>query len=310
MGGFLVLVGCLGILVGLINVVYPIRKLKITSRKMAAAVLGASFVIVVVGGILLPPSEPASEPAEKAATDQAPAADKKPEAQRETAAATQPATTGEVNAESTQTTQVGTVAATSATTATPRTATVPVVSVTDGDTIKVSIGGTTETVRLIGVDTPETVHPSKPVEPYGPEASTFTKRRLSGQNVRLEFDVEERDHYGRLLAYVWIANELFNATLVKDGYAQVLTIPPNVKYADQFVALQREARENNRGLWGLGATAQQPAPAPAPAPAPSAPSAYYKNCTAARAAGVTPLYRGQPGYGKHLDRDGDGVACE
>lgn len=190
----------------------------------------------------------------------------------------------------------------------PAAETVPVVGVADGDTITVEIGGKKETVRLIGVDTPETVHPSKPVEPYGPEASAYTKRRLSGQQVRLEFDVEERDHYGRLLAYVWLGDELFNATMVKDGYAQVLTVPPNVKYADRFVALQREARENDRGLWGLTVPAQQAAPKPAPAP--SAPAVYYKNCTEARAAGVTPIYRGQPGYGQHLDRDNDGVACE
>ncbi len=293
MGGLLLVVGFFGMLFGLINVVYPIRKMKIKSRKMAAAVLGASFLTFVVGGIMLPPSETAKEPVGKVAADPAPEADVPPR-QLVTTAVPQAAPAGEAKTKPAEGAKVETAPTTEA----PLVETVAVVGVTDGDTIKVSMGGKTETVRLIGVDTPETVHPSKPVEPYGPEASAYTKRRLSGQSVRLEFDVEERDHYGRLLAYVWLGDELFNATLVKDGYGQVLTIPPNVKYADQFVALQREARENNRGLWGLEVAPQ------------SGSSVYYKSCTEARAAGVTPIYRGQPGYGTHLDRDGDGVACE
>lgn len=120
--------------------------------------------------------------------------------------------------------------------------------VVDGDTLDVLMEGREERVRLIGVDTPE-VHGR--VEPYGAEASAFTKKRLTGLDVRLELDVEERDRYGRLLAYVWVGDELFNETLVREGYAQVLTIPPNVKYAERFVALQQEAREAEVGLWGL-----------------------------------------------------------
>jgi micrococcal nuclease len=132
---------------------------------------------------------------------------------------------------------------------------VKVTKVVDGDTIKVKINGKEENVRLIGVDTPENVHPSKPVQYYGPEASAYTKKRLEGQTITLEFDVQQRDKYGRLLAYVWLANgknkkaEMFNQTLVKEGYAQVLTIPPNVKYTDSFVKLQKQARDANRGLW-------------------------------------------------------------
>ncbi len=120
--------------------------------------------------------------------------------------------------------------------------------VVDGDTVDVLVDGREERVRLIGVDTPEVYGKA---EAYGAEASAFTKQRLTGQEVRLELDVEERDRYGRLLAYVWIGDEMFNETLVREGYAQVMTVPPNVKYADRFVALQREAREHGRGLWGL-----------------------------------------------------------
>lgn len=304
MGAFLVLIGSLGFLIGLVNVIYPIRQVNITSRKMAAAILGLSFVTFSIGGMALPPSEPATEPALTGTAATEPEAKEKPDSQPAASAAATPAP-AETAAPSAEVTRAST-------TTTATVELVPVVSVTDGDTIQVALDGKKETVRLIGVDTPETVHPSKPVEPYGPEASAYAKRRLTGQHVRLEFDVEERDHYGRLLAYVWMGEELFNASMVKDGYAQVLTIPPNVKYADRFVTLQREARANSRGLWGLVVTNPQPAPTPAPAPAPvrTAPAVYYKNCTEARAAGVTPIYSGQPGYGTHLDRDRDGVACE
>ncbi|AMW33250.1 micrococcal nuclease [Fervidobacterium changbaicum] len=137
-----------------------------------------------------------------------------------------------------------------------------VVEVIDGDTIKVDLGGEKYKVRLIGVNTPETNHPVKRVEPYGPEAKAFTKKILTGRKVYLEFDVQEKDRYGRLLAYVWlekpsqitddeIRTKMFNAILLLEGYAQVMTIQPNVKYVDYFLRYQREALEAGKGLWGL-----------------------------------------------------------
>ena len=127
-----------------------------------------------------------------------------------------------------------------------------VVRVVDGDTVVVLLNGREETVRLIGVDTPETVHPTLGVEPFGPEASAFTKRLLPpGTQVRLELDIQERDRYGRLLAYVYLPDgRMVNAELLRAGLAQLLTIPPNVKYVELFTRLQREAREAGRGLWG------------------------------------------------------------
>lgn len=127
-----------------------------------------------------------------------------------------------------------------------------VVRVIDGDTIEVAIDGRQETVRLIGVDTPETVHPTIGVEPFGPEASAFTKRLLPpGTRVWLELDVQERDRYGRLLAYVYLPDgRMLNAELLRAGLAQLLTVPPNVRYVELFTRLQREARETGRGLWG------------------------------------------------------------
>jgi len=140
-----------------------------------------------------------------------------------------------------------------------------VVRCVDGDTIEVEMDGKTEKVRLIGIDTPETVHPSKPVEAYGKEASDYTKSKLEGKTVFLEMDVQERDKYGRVLAYVWlyqpykidegeIRAKMFNAQLLLDGYAQISTYPPNVKYVDYFTECQKEARDGDKGLWGVPET--------------------------------------------------------
>lgn len=120
----------------------------------------------------------------------------------------------------------------------------------DGDTIKVLIDGRTFTVRCIGIDTPETVHPSLPVQWLGPEAVAANERLVAGQTVYLEIDVSETDRYQRLLRYVWIGDLMVNAEWVRLGYAQVGTYPPDVKHQSLFVDLQREALEADRGLWG------------------------------------------------------------
>lgn len=133
----------------------------------------------------------------------------------------------------------------------------------DGDTIYVKFDdGREEKVRFIGVDTPETVHPNKDIEHYGKEASDFTKDKLLGKTIYLEKDVSDKDKYGRLLRYVWfkipknineeeIKNNMVNAILVIEGYAQASTCPPDVKYANYFTKFQKEAREQNKGLWGI-----------------------------------------------------------
>ena len=127
-----------------------------------------------------------------------------------------------------------------------------VLRVVDGDTVVVNIGGAEENVRLIGVDTPETVDPRRPVGCFGKEAGAHTKSLLpEGTEVRLERDVEQRDRYGRLLAYVYRSSDgLFvNDALLRDGYGQLLTIPPNVAHVERFTASQRAAREAGAGLW-------------------------------------------------------------
>ena len=122
----------------------------------------------------------------------------------------------------------------------------------DGDTVDVDVGGGHERVRLIGIDTPETVDPRRPVECFGAEASARLEALLpEGTAVRLERDVEPRDDFGRLLAYVFRrSDDLFvNLALVEDGYAATLTRPPNVAYVDRFVAAADKARAEGRGLW-------------------------------------------------------------
>jgi len=117
----------------------------------------------------------------------------------------------------------------------------------DGDTILLSNG---KRVRYIGIDTPETKHPHKPVEEFGEEAYQYNKSLVEGKRVRLEYDIEKRDRYGRILAYVYVDEVFVNAELVKEGYAQVYTFPPNVKHQELFIGLQRMARDEGRGLWG------------------------------------------------------------
>ena len=125
-----------------------------------------------------------------------------------------------------------------------------VIRAVDGDTIEVAIGGGTEDVRYIGVDTPETVKPGEPVQCYGPEASAFNHRLVDGETVRLVFDRELRDVYGRLLAYVHVGGTFVNAELVRDGYARTLEIPPNTAEADRLAELEQAAGEAGIGLWG------------------------------------------------------------
>ena len=126
----------------------------------------------------------------------------------------------------------------------------------DGDTIVVRLGGRDQRLRYIGMDTPETVKPDSPVEWMGPEASRANARLVEGRDVVLEKDVSETDRFGRLLRYVWLVDgdrwTMVDLALVEQGFAQVETDPPDVRYADRFVAAQRAARAAGLGLWGPG----------------------------------------------------------
>ena len=135
-----------------------------------------------------------------------------------------------------------------------------VTRVVDGDTADVRVGGQNRRVRFLGVDTPETVHPNKPVQYYGKEASNFTKESLTGKTVWLEYDSSPTDRYNRHLAYIWTSkprsvtesamrNEMFNAKLLLEGYAKVMIIKPNKKYETLFRKFESEAKSAKRGLW-------------------------------------------------------------
>lgn len=129
-----------------------------------------------------------------------------------------------------------------------------VTKIVDGDTFWADNGTSKRVkVRLIGVDAPESRNVFKKVVGYyGKEAKAYLSKILFGKKVKLICDVDSLDQYGRTLAYVYLEDGTFiNADIVKNGYAMVMTVPPNVKHADEFVKLQQEARENNRGLWGI-----------------------------------------------------------
>ena len=144
---------------------------------------------------------------------------------------------------------------------------VQVTRIADGDTIAVRMpNGTDEKIRFIGVDTPESTNQ---VEPYGKEASGYTAAALSGKTIYLETDAELRDRYGRMLAHVWLSEPrvvddssirqyLFNAHLVLAGYANLMTIPPNVKYVDYLKTYETEARQASAGLWAPEPQAKTP----------------------------------------------------
>ena len=135
-----------------------------------------------------------------------------------------------------------------------------VARVIDGDTAVIRVNGEDRRVRFLGVDTPETVHPTKGVQPYGKEASNLTKESLTGRNVWLEYDKNPTDRYNRHLAYIWLSkptqinNEtirrnMYNAILLAGGYAKVMIIKPNNRYEKLFKEIESEAKKSKLGMW-------------------------------------------------------------
>ncbi len=133
-----------------------------------------------------------------------------------------------------------------------------VTRVVDGDTIHVEMGGKDYRLRYIGIDTPETVDPRRPVGCFGREASERNRQLVEGRTVGLEKDVSETDSCGRLLRYVWVDDQMVNGALVEEGYALAATYPPDVRYSGVFASLQAQAREGKRGLWGLACGGPSP----------------------------------------------------
>lgn len=127
---------------------------------------------------------------------------------------------------------------------------VVVSKVSDGDTFTIIIDNKKYGVRLIGVDTPESVHPNKKKNvPYGKIASNYTKERLEGKKVILKKDVQARDKYGRILAFVYIDGKMYNEELIEEGHAKIMTVPPNVNNTERFKKLQKEAQKLKKGVW-------------------------------------------------------------
>jgi micrococcal nuclease len=191
--------------------------------------------------------------------------------------------------------------------------------VIDGDTIEASMEGRVYTIRYIGIDTPETVHPQAGVECFGPEATRRNRDLVEGQTVYLEKDVSESDRYGRLLRYVWLADgRMVNEVLAAEGYAPVTTYPPDVKYTDRFLNAQREAREAGGGLWSkcAGAPTLAQPPAETPAPGTTCDPSYPTVCIPAPPPDLDCgeiLYRRfkvLPPDPHRFDGDKDGIGCE
>lgn len=191
--------------------------------------------------------------------------------------------------------------------------------VVDGDTIIVSGVGR---VRLIGVDTPESVDPRRPVEFFGKEAGAFTRRLVDGKQVRLDYDWERTDRYGRTLAYVYLLDGTFvNAEIIRRGYGHAYTRFP-FKHLERFRQFEREARVAGRGLWGATPGAERrvasatPVRRPAASDLPAALARWDDNgngritCAEARRHGIAPVPRGHPAYRYMRDGDGDGIVCE
>lgn len=128
----------------------------------------------------------------------------------------------------------------------------PVVRVIDGDTFRVADGTVKGmVVRLIGIDAPESRNSRNKVKhELGAEATAYLQRLLSGKRIRLEYDIDKTDRYGRTLAYAYLEDGTFiNAEIIRNGYATIMTIPPNIKYQELFLKLERRARNSNKGLW-------------------------------------------------------------
>jgi micrococcal nuclease len=129
---------------------------------------------------------------------------------------------------------------------------VKLIKVIDGDTIKITINNNDETVRFLLIDTPESVHPTKPVQPFGKEASNFTKKMMINGSTEIELDVSERDKYGRLLAYVYVDGRSVQEALLREGLARVAYVyAPNIKYVDEYRKIQSEAQKKEKGIWSL-----------------------------------------------------------
>jgi micrococcal nuclease len=271
------------------------------AQSKGAGCLTAVVVLAVIGaiGALFDDEEPSAAPPEQQATTQSPTIE----------ATTEP--TDEPSAAETSDPP-------------PEPKLWPVVRVVDGDTVEVRYKGRVEPVRLIGIDTPETVHPTEPVECWGPRASTEAQKLLAGRKVELVFDPSQgrRDVYDRMLAYIEIPGRGdFGQLMIQGGHAAEYTYDSAYSRQAQYKVAEAEARKQDRGLWRTCGGVDKPLAPPSPDPPPTT-QAPQGNC----AEGYSPCVPPYPpdvdcddvggpirvtGSDPHgLDADGDGVACE
>lgn len=205
-----------------------------------------------------------------------------------------------------------------------------VMKIVDGDTITVQLNGKKETIRMLLIDTPETHHPHKPVQPFGQEASQYAEQILSNSKVTLEIGTTKRDKYGRMLAYVYKDGKMYNELIVKEGLARVAYVfPPNDKYVDTLKETEATAKEQNLGIWSIPNYVKengfdtsvvkdeykQPSTSDtSEGNLPYAPDGPDRDCsdfTAQKDAQLFFKLAGGPEQDPHrLDRDGDGKVCE
>lgn len=202
---------------------------------------------------------------------------------------------------------------------------VELVKVIDGDTIKVIYDGQELNVRYLLIDTPETQHPRLGKQPFGEEAKTLNAALVNGGTVALEFDVGERmDHYGRLLAYVYVDGVLVQEKLVREGLARVgYVYPPSTRHLDRLEAAEEQARSEKKNIWSIedyatedgfqadeGADKETQTPQGTDSASSSEENESFKNCTELRKVYPKGVAEGHPAYDPNKDRDQDGYACE
>ncbi|MFH0068413.1 thermonuclease family protein [Peribacillus sp. NPDC056705] len=204
-----------------------------------------------------------------------------------------------------------------------------VVRVIDGDTIEVLMDGKQEQIRMLLIDTPETKHPQKPVEKFGPEASQFATETLKNKTVGIQVGKERTDKYGRVLAYVWVGDTTYQEMVLEKGLAATAYLYNDLTMLDEFHKAQDIARNKKIGVWSIPgyahvdhdhgfhyeeekkaepATAPKPKPAPKPEPEPQA--EFFQNCTDLRTKYPNGVPSDHPAYQAKMDRDKDNYACE
>jgi micrococcal nuclease len=195
---------------------------------------------------------------------------------------------------------------------------VKLVQTVDGDTIRILYNGQEKTVRYLLIDTPETKHPQLGVQPFGKEANNRNKQLVNSGKLEIEFDIGDRyDKYGRLLAYVYVNGKSVQEQLVKEGLARVAYVyPPNTRYLDSYKNAEADAKKKQLGIWSIenyttekGFVSENKVNRSNQLKE-ETDDVHFKNCSEVKEAGAAPIHKGDLGYGRHLDRDGDGIGCE